>query len=308
MIIFQNPDNYNLSDSMVTVGVFDGVHRGHLSVLESLKTIAKQKFLKSLLVTFSEHPKHLLQSNEDFKLLTTNEEKLNLIRKTGIDALVYIPFNRDISNLNYSDFIKNILIKKFKAKTVLMGYDNHFGKDGDGSFINVSVQSSDLGIEVIQLNELNSDNHISSSKIRKTLLKGDIKTATDLLGYNYGFDSIVVEGNKLGRKMGFPTANLLISCPQKIMPNFGVYAVKVFFDNQYYNGILNYGLKPTVNNDFTKQPLAETHIFNFSNDLYGKLLRVEFVDKIRDEKKFTSIDELKSQIVIDIKEAEKILV
>ena len=306
MIIFSKPNSYNLSDSIVTIGAFDGVHRGHVLVLNNLKFIAEQKGLQSVAVTFEEHPKHLYHPKEQFKLLSSKDEKIGLIRKTGIDALAFISFDYRVSNMNYIDFIRNILIKKFYAKAILMGYDNHFGKGGEGSFKAVSEKSSELDVEVIQIDELNPDDHISSSKIRKSLVAGDIKTATRLLGYCYGFEAYVVKGNKIASEMGFPTANLMLSCSEKIMPSFGVYATKAFFDNKLYHGILNYGIKPTVNKEIM-EPIAELHIFNFSGNLYGKIVRVELVDKIRHEIKFDSIDELKNQIVLDIQQTNAIL-
>lgn len=304
MEIVNNIDHYNFLPSVVSVGTFDGVHRGHVSILKHLKDIATEKRLLSIVVTFEEHPQFLYQSKEHFKILTCNDEKIALIKKIGIDVLVFLRFDSFLSNLSYGDFIK-LLIEKLHAKAILMGYDNRFGKGGDGSFATIYENKDRLGIDVIQANELNPNDHISSSKIRKSLAVGDIKLVSRLLGYDYGFDGLVIEGNKIGRTMGFPTANLSLTCKEKLMPNFGVYAVHVFFNGTMYQGILNYGFKPTIGENIL--PIAEVHILNFSGDLYGKIIRVELIDKIRSEMKFNSIEALKQQISSDKIQAEKLL-
>lgn len=302
--VFTNIEHYNLKHSIVSVGAFDGVHRGHVSVLQNLKKLASEKGLSSVAITFDEHPQFLYHPKGNFQILTSNNEKIELIKKIGIDALVFLKFDTHLSNMTYSDFIK-LVIEKLRAKAILMGYDNRLGKGGDGTFAVVYENRKLLDIDVFQANELDTKDHISSSAIRKSLAVGDIKLVSHLLGYHYSFDGLVVEGNKIGRTIGFPTANLSLLCNEKLMPNFGVYAVNVLFNKHIYRGMLNYGLKPTVG--IYAQPIAEVHILNFSGNLYGETIHVILIDKIRSEMKFDSIDTLKRQICEDRANTEKLI-
>jgi len=306
VILFNSIDDYNLGPCVVSVGAFDGVHIGHVSVLNLLSDLAQRSNLPSVVLTFKNHPQHFFKTQAGFKLLTTLDEKIELIKEmTNVDAIVQIPFDAYISTLVYNDFVEKILKIKLKAQKIVMGYDHRFGKGGEGTFEEVRACAAKLLIDVYNAPELYPGEHLSSSRIRKLLFEGNVVHSAKLLGYNYGFTATVIYGQQLGRKIGFPTVNLVPLSAEKLLPLQGVYIVKVLIDCQIKYGMLNYGVRPTIHN--LSQPTLEVHIFDFSDVLYDKTIRVEFMERIRSEIKFNSIDELKSQIKKDKEKAENYL-
>ncbi len=297
MKIFNSTEEFDFDSCVVTIGAFDGVHLGHISVIDFLHDISIKSFMPSVVLTFVNHPQHYFNKNADFKLLTTLEEKIKIIRGTGIDAVVLTTFDSNTALTNYSNFTQETLLGKLRAKKIVMGYDHHYGQKGEGTFELVNQYAKQLSVEVLRVPELYPGEHLSSSAIRKQLMEGNVSHSAKLLGYNYGLNATVVHGQQLGRKLGFPTANLLPVSPEKLIPAQGVYIVDVLFDKQAKHGILNYGIKPTI--DSKLQATIEVHLIDFEGDLYNKTIRVEFLERIRSEMKFDSLGELKNQIEKD---------
>ncbi|MDP1994198.1 MAG: bifunctional riboflavin kinase/FAD synthetase [Ignavibacteria bacterium] len=285
-------------NTIITIGTFDGVHLGHQEIFNVLINKSKNNGCRSFVITFEPHPRMVIQPNSDLKLLTTFQEKVEILEKMGIDNLLVIPFTKEFSQLTSEDFFRKYILEGIGVKRMVIGYDHHFGKgrDGDeqkirelGALNNFEVQKT----EAVTINEI----VVSSSKIRNALSEGEVKTAAQMLGRNYSFSGLVVVGDKRGRELGFPTANIQLENESKLIPKNGVYAVKVFLEERIFNGVMNIGLRPTFKD--TKIVLSEVHILDFNEDIYGKQIRVEFIDRIRDEKKFDSKEELIKQIEID---------
>lgn len=296
----------NLKNCAVTTGTFDGVHAGHRVIIQSLIKAAKKIKGESLIATFHPHPRVVLQQSSDLKLITTLEEKIELLSKTGVDNLLVIPFTKEFSRLSSLDFVRDILVTQLDTKQLVIGYDHHFGRNREGSFEHLLEFGPLYGFDVQEIPvQLVNEVNVSSTKIRLAIENSDFHTAREFLGYYFFITGEVVEGNKLGRELGFPTANLKVNDPYKLIPSRGVYAVKVLVDEKSYQGMLNIGIKPSVegNNEQT----IEVNLFNFSGDLYGKSLRVEFRQKMRDEIKFSSLEELKAQLNRDKLNSIKIL-
>lgn len=285
-------------NTIITIGTFDGVHLGHQEIFNVLINKSKNNGCRSFVITFEPHPRMVIQPNSDLKLLTTFEEKVEILEEMGIDNLLVIPFTTEFSQLTSEDFFRQYILDGIGIKKMVIGYDHHFGKgrDGDeqkirelGALNNFEVQKT----EAVTINEI----VVSSSKIRNALSEGEVKTAAQMLGRNYSFSGLVVVGDKRGRELGFPTANIQLENESKRIPKNGVYAVKVFLEERIFNGVMNIGLRPTFKD--TKIVLSEVHILNFDEEIYGKHIRVEFIERIRDEKKFDSKEELIKQIEID---------
>ncbi|MFA6980405.1 MAG: bifunctional riboflavin kinase/FAD synthetase [Ignavibacteriaceae bacterium] len=293
LIFIEKNDN-----TIITIGTFDGVHLGHQEIFNVLINKSKNNGCRSFVITFEPHPRMVIQPNSDLKLLTTFDEKVEILRKMGIDNLLVIPFTKEFSQLTSEEFFRKYIINGIGIKKMVIGYDHHFGKgrDGDeqkirslGALNNFEVQKT----EAVTINET----VVSSSKIRHALSEGEVKTAAQMLGRNYSFSGLVVVGDKRGRELGFPTANIQLENENKLIPKNGVYAVKVFLEERIFNGVMNIGLRPTFKD--TKIVLSEVHILNFDEEIYGKKIRIEFIERIRDEKKFGSKEELIKQIEID---------
>ena len=285
-------------DTIITIGTFDGVHLGHQEIFNVLINKSKNNGCRSFVITFEPHPRMVIQPNSDLKLLTTFEEKVEILEEMGIDNLLVIPFTKEFSQLTSEEFFRKFILDGIGIKKMVIGYDHHFGKgrDGDeqkirelGALNNFEVQKT----EAVTINEI----VVSSSKIRNALSEGEVKTAAQMLGRNYSFSGLVVVGDKRGRELGFPTANIQLENESKLIPKNGVYAVKVFLEERIFNGVMNIGLRPTFKD--TKIVLSEVHILNFDEEIYGKKIRIEFIERIRDEKKFSSKEELIKQIEID---------
>lgn len=282
-------------DTLATIGFFDGVHIGHQFLLNELK-IQSQKFgFQSLIVSFVNHPQEILRNRTDLKLLTTTSEKLARFETLAIDNCLLLDFDDQIARMTSYDFLK-MLHDNYRVRKLMVGYDHHFGSDRLSTFDDYVEIGKLIGVDVIACRPFVAENlTVSSSKIRTLLQKGEVIKANELLGSPYMMSGIVVSGNQIGRKIGFPTANLKLDI-SKLIPKEGVYAVKVALKNQWFKGMLNIGTRPTVSGD---TQTIEVYILNFEQDIYGETLQLKFLKRIRDERKFNSIVELKSQLEID---------
>jgi riboflavin kinase / FMN adenylyltransferase len=295
-----------LKNPVVTIGSFDGVHKGHRAIILRTTEIAKEINGVSVVVTFFPHPQLVLHPNEkNLFILNTLEEKTVLLSSLGIDYLVVIPFTKEFANIPYNQFIKQFLAEKIHAKAMVIGYDHHFGNNREGSIKHLHQLAAEYLFDVIEVPAQNIQQvAVSSTKIRKALFAGDIRTANQYLGYSYLFTGTVVKGEGLGRKLGFPTANLEPEDKAKLIPGDGVYAVIVEIDGTNYSGMLNIGFRPTVGG---KSRVIEVNIFDFSSDIYNKKTKINFAAKLRNEIKFAETGELIKQLSDDKIDALKIL-
>lgn len=308
MQIHYGLDNFNAVKPVITIGTFDGVHLGHREVILRLRQISADISGESVVFTFYPHPRIVVDSREDsLRLLSTQEEKIALLQNMGIDHLVIYPFTEEFSKLTYHEFVKNILVDKMHLNYLVIGYDHKFGQDRQGDFMSLRELSIDLGFKIERLDELLlNDTVVSSTKIRKALDEGNILKANQYLGYKYILMGRVIEGRQLGRKLGFPTANIEPYDDHKLVPRDGVYAVRVELNGKFFKGMLNVGVRPTVNYNADHRSI-EVHLFEFDEDIYGADLTLHFEDKIRDEQKFPGLDELRAQLTKDKESALKIL-
>lgn len=302
---------YNLSEfvqpsnPVVTIGTFDGVHLGHQTILKRLVTEANAVQGESVLLTFYPHPRMVLFPERKQLLLSTLEEKIDLLRQQGLDHLIIQPFTREFSMMSYEEFVREILVRQLGVKKLVIGYDHQFGRNREGSFENLRKMAPELGFDVDEISaKLIDDNVISSTKVREALEAGRVEDANALLGYRYAISGTVVKGKQLGRTIGFPTANVVVSDTFKLIPSNGVYAVEVLHNNQVHQGVMNIGVRPTVDGVTRTN---EVHIMDFNSDIYGESLKVSFVQRIRDELKFDSLEALKSQIKKDEQMARSLL-
>jgi len=295
-----------IKKSIVTIGTFDGVHAGHRTIINRIINLAKKRNGQSVLITFEPHPRFLINPQHRLKLLTTLEEKKSLLEKLGLHHLVIAPFTKEFANQEAKNYVEDFLIKKIKPSVLVIGYDHHFGKGRSGNF-NLLKQYAEQGH--FQLEEISKqlveDAHVSSTTIRKALELGDVREANNLLQSNFQLSGEVVIGDQRGRTIGFPTANLQISSDKKLIPPNGVYAVKAIVNNQRFNAVMNIGFRPTVTD--TPELRLEVHLIDFDKDIYGENLKVEFIERIRAEKKFSSFEDLKKQIELDCERASEIL-
>jgi riboflavin kinase/FMN adenylyltransferase len=283
----------------VTVGFFDGVHRGHRFLIESLQRIATENGLKTAAITFREHPRKMLNSDFIPELLTSCEEKIALLKQTGLDYCFLLDFSPEIQNFTAEEFIKNLLHKQLNTKLLLTGYDNRIGKGRVDGFEQYVIYGQEVGLTVQIAEEFYyKGKQVSSSEIRRLMDEGDISIANQLLGYLYKIEGVVVEGQRVGRTIGFPTANIVADNQEKKIPPIGVYATWVIVDEKRYMGMLNIGLRPTLlpNN---QEKTIEVNIIDFDQDIYGKKITLEIVKKVRDEKRFECLPALANQIEKD---------
>ena len=286
---------------VVATGFFDGVHLGHRIVLEQLVKAAAVRGDESMVITFWPHPRNVLQQEaRSLRLLTTLEQKRSLIRSLGVDHVEVLPFTKDFSRMTTEAYLRDIVCGQFGARTILLGYDNRMGADSLDSDT-VARVAADLGLEVIRTGMLPGENGlaVSSTKIRELISAGDIEGAQRMLGYPYSIKGVVVEGNRVGRSIGFPTANLQLYEPLKLVPGNGVYLVDVRTLGGSFAGMCNIGIRPTLGEG--KSRTIETNIFDFEEDIYGLDMELTFISKIRNEKKFDSLDSLSSQLLSDRK-------
>jgi len=295
-----------LDNAIVTTGTFDGVHIGHQAILSKLVNIAKKEKGESVLITFFPHPRMVLQKDLNIKLLNTVSEKIVLLSKTGIDHLLVFPFTKEFSRMSSIEFVRDILVNKIGTKKLVIGYDHQFGRNREGSFKHLQEFGPVYGFDVEEISAQDIDDvSVSSTKIRTALLeRGDVKTASKYLGSHYHLSGTIVTGKKLGSKLGFPTANVNIEEDYKLIPKDGVYAVLVHLDRKTYKGMLNIGKRPTIEG---KNRTIEVNIFDFDKEIYNHEIKLCFIDRLRDEKKFESLDDLTKQLAKDKAEAIKIL-
>jgi len=298
MKIWREISNFTVKNTVITIGSFDGVHLGHKHILSQLKTIAKQTNSKSVVFTFYPHPQAVLNPNKKFIKLTTIDEKIELIKESGIDHLVIFPFTKDFSQITYKEFIKSILLKKLNLKTLLIGYDNKIGNNGEGTFTQLTYLSKELDFNIIEQNKLITNGITpNSTRIRELILKDKLQDAYKLLGYSYFIKGKVIKGNQIGKKLEFPTANIQLP-EDKLIPSNGVYAVNISYKNNLYKGMMNIGTRPTIK-DASNKIIIEVHIFDFNKDIYDKYIKVSLLKKIRNEHHFQSLNELKTQLKKD---------
>lgn len=296
----------NINNPVASIGMFDGVHTGHQQIFEDLINTAESMGGESVAITFDTHPRMVLQHDAyKLKFINSYQEKVELIENKGIDHLIFLPFTREFSKQTTTDFVKNILVKLLKIKALLVGYDNRFGNKENNNFNELFKLSKEYHFEIKQSEIKYIDNVIvSSTKIREALDKGEIRNANKLLGYRYQFSGKIVMGNQIGQQIGFPTANIDLENDFKLIPSIGVYAVLIEYQNYTYKGMLNIGIRPTLN---INKLSIEAHIFDFNKDIYGQYLKIFFVDKIRDEQRFSNLDELVLQLQKDRLTALEIL-
>ena len=307
MKVYYNFENYHVQKPVVTVGVFDGVHKGHIAILDRVKHSAQEVQGETVIVTFWPHPRLVLNQDVSIKLINTIDEKLQLFEKIGVQHIVIIPFTEEFSKISSQQFIEDILVNKLKVNHLIVGFNHHFGKAREGNFELMNEYSKQFGFTLEKLDAQMVENEkVSSTLIRTSLNNGDIITANKYLGYDYMITGKVVEGKKIGRTIGFPTANILVNQDYKLVPKTGVYAVEVEVSGKRYPGMLNVGYNPTIDPARTKLNI-EAHLLNFSGDLYEMDITLLFKQRIRDEIKFEGLDQLKKQLNSDKAEVLKIL-
>ena len=292
---------------VAATGFFDGVHAGHRAVLQVLKDTAREEGEESAVVTFWPHPRNVLQQDAStFRLLNTLEEKKELIYRFGIDNVYVVPFTKDFSQLSTTEFMKEYLVDRFHADTLIIGYDHRLGRSSTASREELAALAATVGLKTRIVEEVHcGDRKVSSTQIRNALAAGEVREAAGMLGYRYSLLGVVVAGNRLGRTMGFPTANMELYEPLKIVPANGVYAVEAEVLGQRHGGICNIGTRPTVGAGNART--IETNIFGFNDDIYGLDLRISFIERIRDEHRFSSMEDLRHQLENDRKIAEALL-
>jgi riboflavin kinase/FMN adenylyltransferase len=296
--IINSPNIPSISNPIVTQGTYDGVHTAHQVILNRLKQVAFEQGGETVVITFHPHPRLVLYPDDtNLKLLHTLDEKIKALEEYNINHLVVIPFTKEFSRLSSLSFIKDILVDKLHTHTLVIGYNHRFGKNREGTFEHLKDYGNNYGLNVYEIPKHEVDHEaVSSTRIRHALETGNVQLANKYLGYSYNISGDVVSGKQLGRTIGFPTANIQLHDPLKLVPSDGVYAVKININNQIYDGMLNCGMRPTVDGNSHS---IEVHIFNFNNAIYGEPVRIFYVDKLRNEIKFDSVENLKSQLEID---------
>jgi len=306
MQLIEDIENFKNNGLILTIGFFDGVHAGHRFLIRQMEEIAQKEGLQSAILTFWPHPRLVLDEEYKPRLLNSFPEKIDLLSGLPLDYCIRINFTPDFANYPAYQFMQEILQKKLNVKHLLIGYDHRFGKNREEGFDDYYRYGEELGMKVTQILPYEEEGClISSSLIRRLLISGDIKSANQFLRYPFTFKGVVVDGAKLGRKIGFPTANLRLSFNYKCVPDVGVYAVWVQVENRKYGGMLYIGNRPTVAN--SEEPSIEINLFDFEGDLYEKELTVTFVDKIRNQKKFQNVELLREQLICDKQVVGKIL-
>lgn len=306
MQLIENLADFDAPDyTVVTSGTFDGVHVGHQKILSKIRQIAREKNGKSVVLTFWPHPRFVLKNTSDFRLLSTFEEKADLLAENGIDYLVKIPFTRAFSELSSDQFIREVLVRQLKTQKLVIGYDHRFGKNREGSFEYLMEHSGSYGFEIEEIPRQDIENvGVSSTKIRAALSNGDIYPATECLGRYYALSGFVKDGDRIGRSIGFPTANIDVPESYKLIPSDGAYAVYVEVNGEKLQGMMNIGQRPTVSG---QERRIEVNIFDFDQNIYNQRITVQFVKLLRHERKFAGIEELKDQLKHDKTEAMHIL-
>jgi riboflavin kinase/FMN adenylyltransferase len=298
--IYYNTENLNIDRPVVTVGIFDGVHKGHKYIIKKLSEISEIMDGSPVIVTLWPHPRHLLNNDSsDTRLITTFEEKIKILSELGVKNLIVKDFTPELSRLTACEFIEKVLAEEIGIRHLVMGYNHRFGSDREGDISKIRDCARKFSITVEQLDQfIDGGKEISSSEIRKALMKGDVKSAGNLLGHHFFISGSVVGGSRIGRSIGFPTANITPGHFLKILPHDGVYAVDVETGDGWFRGMLNIGIRPTIN-DNPDHKTIEVHIIDFEKDIYGQQIHLHFIERIRDEMKFQSVQKLKEQLIKD---------
>jgi len=287
-------ESYSNNNSVVTIGTFDGVHIGHQKIIKRLVNIAKKKDLQAIVFTFFPHPRMVLQEDANIKLINTLDEKSKLLENLGVDHLVVKKFTKDFSRLTALEFVRDILVNKLHVKYIIVGYDHHFGRNRTANINDLREFGETYDFNIIEISAQDIDEvTVSSTKIRQALIEGDVKSANAFLGYNFMLTGKVVEGKRLGKQIGFPTANLQIEETYKLIPKNGSYIVKSYVHNVNVFGMMNIGTNPTFNGE---QQSIEVHFFDFDKDIYYEKIEIHLLHRLRDEEKFESIESLKAQL------------
>jgi riboflavin kinase/FMN adenylyltransferase len=306
-VYYRLEDFSTLKNAVVTTGTFDGVHLGHQTVIKRLKEIAAKENGETVVITFEPHPRIVIYNDASIRLISSVPEKIDLLEKQGIDHLIVVPFTKEFSRTSSIDFIRNILVGIIGTKKLVIGYNHFFGRNREGSFAHLKEYGPVYGFDVEDIPAIEIDNiDISSTKIREAIEKGEVRLANTYLGHPFSLRGVVVEGNKMGRSIGFPTANIQVGSSYKIIPAIGVYAVNVLIDGLMFGGMLNIGRRPTVQDEGNIS--VEVNVFDFAGDLYGKEIEVLFHSRIREERKFDHIDQLKEQLQKDKMNCKQLLV
>jgi len=293
---------------IVTTGTFDGVHIGHSKILERLKKSCIQEKGESVLITFHPHPRLVLfPENNDLRLLNSQDEKLELLEKAGLDHVIIHPFTREFSRTSSLEFVRDILVNQIGVHKLIIGYNHHFGRNREGSFESLQEYAHvyDFKLEEIPAEEVDHVN-VSSTKIRNAIMEGEIDKANSFLNHPYGLRGKVVPGEKIGRELGFPTANIIPDDKYKLIPKDGAYAVMVKSAGQNFAGMMNIGFRPTVGG--SKNRSIEVHLLNFEGDLYDQSIEVAFVQRLRDERSFENLEELRKQLTLDSNKTRELVV
>lgn len=291
-------DFTKLDNAVAAIGTFDGVHYGHRKIINRLCELAKATGGESVIVTFFPHPRLIIDpENQNLKMINTIAEKAALMEELGVDHLIITPFTRDFSNLTAEEYIKDVLVGTIGIKNLIVGYDHRFGKDRKGGMADLIKYAEPLGFQVEEIPEQDiHDVSVSSTKIRKALLEGDVALAREFLGYNFSLYGRVIKGDKIGRTIGFPTANIFIEESYKLIPSDGIYAVTIGMNGQSYKGMAYIGQRPTING-MTRN--IEVNIFDFNQEIYGQYVTMYFMEFLRHDVKFTGLEALKEQLKKD---------
>ncbi|MCZ7609413.1 MAG: bifunctional riboflavin kinase/FAD synthetase [Ignavibacterium sp.] len=304
-IFYSIKDLKKNKNTVLTLGTFDGIHPGHLKIIDRLVSCSKERGCRSVVITFYPHPRTILGNDNSVKMLTTQEEKIELLEKLGVENLLIINFTKEFASLSAEDFIYDYLINGIGLTEIVLGHDHHFGKGRRGNAELLQKIADKEGFIVTKAEAFMIDGEaVSSTKIRNALAEGDIIRANKLLGRNYEFSGIVVGGDKRGRELGFPTANIKLSSQEKLLPASGVYAVKVMVENERHTGLLSIGKRPTFYNQ--GELVSEVYIFDFNREIYGAKVTTELVERLRGEVKFNSAEDLINQMNTDKENGYKI--
>jgi len=301
-------NKFQAHNPVVTIGVFDGVHKGHHRILNRLAQKAVEEKGESVVIALWPHPRLVLNKDiENLRFLNTLEEKEILLEQKGLDHLVILPFNKEVSNMSACDFIEQILVNKIGVQHLLIGHDHHFGKGRKGDFNDLKSCSLQYNFDVERLEaEKIGNTKVSSTVIRNALFEGNLKEANHYLGYEYFMKGHVTGGHRIGKKLGFPTANIEVTYPYKLIPGDGVYAIRATVEGKWHHGMLNIGYRPTIDSHGHRKSI-EAHLFDFNDDIYDHHIMIHFVKRIRDEKKFSHADDLVEQLKKDKEKARAIL-
>lgn len=292
-------------NAVITIGTFDGVHQGHKKIINALKKEAEAAQGESVIITFHPHPRKVVHADEPLQLINTLDEKIELLQQTGIDHLVIVAFSQQFSEQTAEEYIENFLIKNFHPHTIIIGYDHHFGKGRKGNFILLAENADRYNYQLLEIPKYILDEiSVSSTKIRNAILHSDVDTANKLLGYQFFFEGLVIKGDQLGRKLGYPTANLKYNDEEKIHLGHGVFAAFAEVKGRRYKAMLSVGRRPTLENSDER---VEVNIFHFDEEIYGETIRVIVKKFLRAQEKYASLDELKQQLAIDKQNSLNIL-